>query len=697
VAVVQCRTIGVSRVGDSHINRLLVQSIDAFHVFLQVWARFGWMPFIGHNALLRMSAVRTVGGFTPGCFADDVDITVRLNLAGYRVVYAPDVRMAETHPASYRALRKRSYKWAYGCIQALKAHAFRVVSSRRLTVAEKLGFFQFTGFYVGQALVLMYLMLSFVVAPLLAPSMTPALLTGLVLGAGVAVGVYIPVVVYFWREGRLVRSFPTVLLFGLTYGATDFACTRGVWDSIRNRVRSWIPTNVALGDTNERVFVAEAAFGAALLLVPLWFAPGALWVPSAYLFGGKFLFSPALARWYDPRQANRRVTRQLAASLTTACLIALVGGFMLVPRTSRASSTNTVEVRGKDFVVDGQPFSVKGVHYGPWRPGTGPGRHYPYPDRASVEADLEQIVSLNANTILVFDAPGWVLDVAHAHGLRVLYTIRLNWQHLPFDENLRAQVAARVQELRSKPALLAWLLGNEVPSAALNNGGAKMVSDELATLYQVVKTVDSVHPISHSNWVTTKDLDLRFLDFVSFNVYPLWPPQVVALGYDHYIERVLRPIAGDKLLLMTEFGVNTIEAGEAEQAAILTKTWEALRRTDAAGGVVMEFADEWWKNYDNPRDRRDWWDRTYAPHDELTQDNDPEEAYGLVTAQRVPKLAFAAVQQMFADQPSRNARTLPALIVLLLISVSSLAWLLGRGLPRLGSRNETPTRLQGRL
>jgi O-antigen biosynthesis protein len=312
-----------------------------------------------------------------------------------------------------------------------------------------------------------------------------------------------------------------------------------------------------------------------------------------------------------------------------------------------------------------------------------PHRQYPYPDRAAVDADLAQLATLNANTILVFDAPAYVLDLAHARGLRVLYTISFDWKTVPFDQRTRDRVTSTVRELQAKPALLAWLLGNEVPSAALNGGGDTLITAELVKLYQAVKALDATHPISHSNWVTTKDLDLRFMDFSSFNVYPLWPPQVVALGYDRYIERVLRPIAGDKPLLMTEFGVNTIEAGEQEQGEILTKTWQALRRTDAAGGVVMEFADEWWKNYDNPRHARDWWDRTYAPTDELTQDDDPEESYGLVTAYRAPKPAFTMVQQMFTDQQARGSRVVPTTIVGLLTLTSVIAWLVARG-PRTG-------------
>src|SRR5438552_2195725 len=93
----------------SPVNRLLSRSINAFHVFFSVQSKFGWQPFIGHNAFLRLRAVREVGGFTPGFFSDDLDLTVRLNLKGYGVVYAPEIRIGEKHLPSYTSFRKRSY------------------------------------------------------------------------------------------------------------------------------------------------------------------------------------------------------------------------------------------------------------------------------------------------------------------------------------------------------------------------------------------------------------------------------------------------------------------------------------------------------------------------------------------------------------------------------------------------------------
>lgn len=356
---------------------------------------------------------------------------------------------------------------------------------------------------------------------------------------------------------------------------------------------------------------------------------------------------------------------------------------MTLAGTARASSPG-VEIRDRRLFVDGRPFHVQGVHYGPWRPGTGPNKDYAYPSGELIDEDFRLIKGLHANTILVFDPPDHVLDLAERHHLKVLYNFALDWWSVggPGHERLEDAVIARVKATREQPAVLAWILGNEIPASVVSQRGEQPILDGLTRLYRAVKNVDARHPISHASWPPMKSLDLKFLDFLSFNVYPLWPPEVVAAGFGPYLRDVLQPIAGERPLLITEFGVNTIEAGEAGQARLLKECWEGIRSAKTAGGVVFEFADEWWKNYNNPQRPGDWWDREAAPDDEKGHDLDPEEFYGIVTAQRNPRPAFTVVRNMFAE--TLGGRIIPAGIIGLLAISAAAAWLYARR--RLGGR-----------
>jgi len=123
LACVQFRNVGSAKESLSGLQKQLHNSIDVFEVFVSPAERYGWLPFFGHNGILRLSAVREVGGFQPGEFADDIDMSVRLNLTGYKIRYRKDITFSEAHPENYRAFRARSYKWAYGCASVLRRWA----------------------------------------------------------------------------------------------------------------------------------------------------------------------------------------------------------------------------------------------------------------------------------------------------------------------------------------------------------------------------------------------------------------------------------------------------------------------------------------------------------------------------------------------------------------------------------------------
>jgi hypothetical protein len=130
--------------------------------------------------------------------------------------------------------------------------------------------------------------------------------------------------------------------------------------------------------------------------------------------------------------------------------------------------------------------------------------------------------------------------------------------------------------------------------------------------------------------------------------------------------------------LITEFGANSLEAKEDGEARLIGECWRGLQKAGACGGVVFEFADEWWKNYDNPRRQGNWWDRKSAPDDEKTHDLDPEEYYGIVQADRSPKVALKTVQEMFAADEHRSiavTRLIPEVLISLLVLLAVGAWL----------------------
>jgi len=681
-AVVQCRSTAAESESYSKLNRLLSGSINIFDVFLTSYARFGWTPFIGHNAFLRTRAVLDVGGLTPGFFSDDLDLTLRLNLKGYSIVYAPNVHLGEKHPPSYGAFRKRNYKWAYGCMQVLRAHWRAALTTRELSFAEKLSFFQITGFYVMQAFLIVYLATTFLLAPIFFRSQLFSITSYLAIGLMLLVAVFFPALCYFATAAGQPISLGSVLACGLVYGTADFPGARGVMDCLLRRKREWTPTNGAAYPLGWSELWFEITFGLSCLIVPLMTDPSPLYFPCAYLFLGKFLFTPAISALYQdheavrtPRLASVAVIRRSLPLIALAAVLGVGAG--------NVQAEDPAPAESKRLYVDGREFTVRGVHYGPWRPGTGPNKQYPYPGPDLIEQDLRVIRTLNANTIEVYDPPGYVLDLAQKYDLKVLYIFAFDWWTLgdPGGQARKEEILRRVAEFRSKPAILGWVLGNEAQEYLIKQRGPERIEAGLRELYTGIKRIDNRHFVTHANWPVGIHLRLDFLDVISFNVYPLWPREVVTLGFGNYIGSVLQKAAADKPLLITEFGVNSLETSPERGAEILRECWAGLRKAGASGGVVFEFADEWWKNYDNPKNPdpanpASMWDRDKAPNDEKQHDQDPEENYGLMTSDRQPKPAFAAVQEMFGSESgtTSNPSWIPLGIISGMIVLAFIVW-----------------------
>ncbi len=654
IAIAQARNVSVADASHCGVNRVLSRAIDVFHLFLSVAQRHGWTPFVGHNGLLRNEAVRAVGGYTPGCFADDIDLTVRLNLAGYRVAYASDVPFGERHPPSYAAFRIRTYKWALGSMQVLRRHLWTILTTNRLRFAEKWGLLHFTGFYTLQTVLLGYVCALYLLGPFVLRDTHFDLRTTLIAGSVIPVLIFLPVIAFSLRHGRL-RELPAfICTCWLGYGATDFPTARGSLHGLSRRERRWVPTNGIADNGLDPALLWEAGFGAALLLVPLLWFPMLLWSPLTVVIAAKFLFIPTMAVLYRDRHLpplRPRWAPLATASALGAALLVLPGLGSVPPQDPPA-----VRVTGKTLALEDAPYKVKGVHYGPWRPGTGPGRS-PFPSEEELAEDLAMIAALGANTVLAYDPPRTLLDVAWRHQLRVLVAGWLDWPQLGNDAFAGQQQALldRVEALHDHPAVLGWMLGHEIPPWIVVQHGTAKVEGVLRGLYDEIRARDSRHFVTHANWPNTRTLDLSFLDVCAFNLYPLWPPEVVAMGYGNFISKVLQPIAGDRPLLITEFGVNSMEAGEDGQAQRTTECWTGLNAAGACGGFVFEFADEWWKNYSNPQLHGAWWDRTTVDDDHLQHDEDPEEHYGLVTGERRPKAAYQAVAAMFAATPAAGS------------------------------------------
>ena len=185
------------------------------------------------------------------------------------------------------------------------------------------------------------------------------------------------------------------------------------------------------------------------------------------------------------------------------------------------AKTGRVRVRGKFLEHGGEKLYLRGVTYGTFRPGPD-GELFPSP--SVVERDFADMRAAGINAVRVYTAPPrWFLNLAHAWGLHVM--VGLPWeQHTTFLDGHRAadiesRVRAQARACAGHPAVLCFVLGNEIPAPIVRWYGRKRVERFIKRLHRTVKDEDPEVLVTYVNYPTTEYLELPCLDFVSFNVY----------------------------------------------------------------------------------------------------------------------------------------------------------------------------------
>jgi cellulose synthase/poly-beta-1,6-N-acetylglucosamine synthase-like glycosyltransferase len=93
--------------------------------------------FSGTCGVFRRKAIESVGGWSADTLAEDLDLSIRLYLRGWRYLYVPNVTVPGEIPYSFDALRHQQYRWALGFSQCLRKHAIAILRSREIGIIQK--------------------------------------------------------------------------------------------------------------------------------------------------------------------------------------------------------------------------------------------------------------------------------------------------------------------------------------------------------------------------------------------------------------------------------------------------------------------------------------------------------------------------------------------------------------------------------
>ena len=235
------------------------------------------------------------------------------------------------------------------------------------------------------------------------------------------------------------------------------------------------------------------------------------------------------------------MTRRLALGPTLSrvaglATIALAVGLQAPTPVQAAEPSTAIRVEvvktddGYQLYRGGKPYFIKGA-----------GREFG--DIASLAAHGGNSIR-NWTTVNDVETAQEVLDVAHAHGVTVALCLPMAAEHWGFDYDDEEAVAAQLEQFRADvlkyrnhPALLAWIIGNELNFDYTNS----KVYDAVNDISKMIHELDPNHPTTTTVAglfpEVLADISERApdLDFVSLQAYGQLfglPEFIAETGYD---------------------------------------------------------------------------------------------------------------------------------------------------------------------
>lgn len=362
---------------------------------------------------------------------------------------------------------------------------------------------------------------------------------------------------------------------------------------------------------------ADCSSGDAVQYRFLWSdTPVSAWLPVGTIMAAK---SWSVAGSYSIHVQARCATHPTVVSS--------LGDPLIVTVTPPPYQSSAVTVSGRQLLLEGSPFMVKGVVYSPVPIGVDPETAAPYGDYFTADyaglqdRDLELLRRMGANTVQI---PYWAntsdhrsfLDKAYSGGEKPIHVIAGFWINPGLDidpaspDNVRDQLKADFQGMveshRDHPAILLWSIGSDVNAPGMYGGQIDnlfSLIDEMANLAHMVEG-SAAHPVV----VGLADNDLAATIAAYDSVMPNLDLWGVAAFRGNSFGSLFADYkaASSKPLVVLGYGIDAYDRtgsgeyenlGTPEQANHALALWgEIAANVDSCvGGAIMEYSDEWWR------------------------------------------------------------------------------------------------------
>jgi cellulose synthase/poly-beta-1,6-N-acetylglucosamine synthase-like glycosyltransferase len=189
-------------VGTNPLTRLLdLERAGGYQVDQQARMNMRLVPLYGGTVGgLRRSALLAIGGWNVNTLTEDTDVTFRLVLAGWEVVYENRSECYEEVPEHWDSRVRQIQRWAKGHNQALARHGFPLLKKRDASLSQRIDGMFLLGVFAMPVVILYGWMMA-----LVAFYVDGTLLTGLIPVLGVSAYTSVGNFAAFFEIGAAAR------------------------------------------------------------------------------------------------------------------------------------------------------------------------------------------------------------------------------------------------------------------------------------------------------------------------------------------------------------------------------------------------------------------------------------------------------------------------------------------------------------
>jgi glycosyltransferase involved in cell wall biosynthesis len=244
VGMVQARWGHMNR-EHSMLTRTQALMLDGHHlVENRARAAAGWLfNFSGTGGMWRKEAIAAAGGWQHDTLTEDLDLSYRAQLAGWRFVYRENIVTPAELPEDISAFRAQQFRWAKGTVQTARKLLARVLRAPLTPMQRIEAFFHMTPHFAYPLMVILSVLLLPALVLMPATDTRSMLLLDLPLVVGTTGSLLAFYAMAEAAQGRrridALKQLPALLALGAGLAPH---LTKAVWEGLRSMAGEFVRT-----------------------------------------------------------------------------------------------------------------------------------------------------------------------------------------------------------------------------------------------------------------------------------------------------------------------------------------------------------------------------------------------------------------------------------------------------------------------